>query len=127
MTREVPEWIGATADSPIPVRVKLRIFERHKGICHISGRKIMPGDAFDYDHVIALVNWTGEGHGNRESNIAPALRDKHKLKTAADVAEKSRVRKIKAKHLGLQKAKHKIPGSKGTRWKKKLDGSVVPR
>lgn len=128
MTRQVEEWVGATADSPIPLRVKLRIFERHKGICHISGRKIMPGDAFDYDHIIALVNWTGDGHGNRESNIAPALRDKHKEKTAADVAEKSRARKVKAKHIGLKpEAKHKIPGSKGTRFKKKLDGTVVLR
>lgn len=127
MTRSVSEWIGATADSPIPTRVKLRIFERHNGICHLSGRKIMPGDAFDYDHIIALVNWTGEGHGNRESNIAPALRDKHREKTAADVAEKSMVRRKKAKHLGLKKAKHIIPGSKNSRFKKKLNGEVIRR
>lgn len=124
MTRQVEEWVGATPDSPIPLRVKLRIFERHKGICYLSGRKIMPGDAFDYDHIVALCN----GGENRESNIAPALRDKHKQKTAADVAEKSRARKVKAKHIGLKPdSKHKIPGSKGTKWKKKLDGSVVPR
>lgn len=128
MTRAIPEWIGETPDSPIPVRVKMRIFEKHGGKCYLSGRKIMPGDAYDFDHIVALVNWTGEGHGNRESNIAPALRDKHKAKTAQDVAIKSEARRVKSKHLGIkQKGKHVIPGSKGSRWKKKLDGSVVPR
>lgn len=123
MTRTVSEWVGKTPDSPIPLRVRLRVFQKHGGICHLSGRRIMPGDAWDMDHVVALVN----GGENRESNLAPALRDKHREKTARDVAEKSRARKVKAKHLGLKKAKHAIPGSKGTKWKKKLDGSVVPR
>lgn len=128
MSRSVDEWIGKDENSAVPLRVKLRIFEKHGGRCHISGRKIMPGDAFDYDHIVALVNWTGEGHGNRESNIAPALRDKHKEKTAADVAEKSRARKVKAKHLGLRpKAKAIIPGSRASKFKKKISGEVVER
>lgn len=127
MSRSVAEWVGATADSAIPKRVKLRVFERHEGRCHISGRKIMPGEAWDAEHVIALCNWNGEGHGNRESNLAPALRDKHKEKTAADVAEKSKVYQKRAKHLGLKKSSRPMPGSKASGWKKKMDGTVVRR
>jgi 5-methylcytosine-specific restriction protein A len=126
--RSTEEWIGATADSAIPKRVKLRNFLQHGGKCHISGRVIKPGDAWDTDHIVALCNWTGEGHGNIESNLAPALRDKHKAKTKEDVAEKSRARKVKAKHLGLKpKAKAIIPGSKASPWKRKLDGTLVRR
>lgn len=103
--RVVPEWVGKTPDTPIPPHVKVRIFDRCGGRCHISGRKIFPGDAYDFDHITALSN----GGENREFNIAPALRDKHREKTAADVAEKAKVYRKRAKHIGI-KAKSRFPG-----------------
>ena len=102
--REVPEWIGATPDTPIPPRVKLRIFERDKGRCHISGRLIRAGERWDAEHIKALCN----GGENRETNLAPALTDLHKGKTANDVAEKSRNYRKRAKHLGIASTKRKI-------------------
>jgi len=96
MARTVPEWIGKTPDEKIPPRVRLRVWERHHGKCHLTGRKILVGDMWDIDHVVALVN----GGEHRESNLAPALRFAHREKTAEDVAEKSRLREIKAKHIG---------------------------
>lgn len=98
MTRAVKEWKGKTPDSKIPPRVKLRVWEAHKGVCHISGRKIAAGEPWECDHVVALIN----GGEHREANLAPALRDKHKEKTAADVKEKATVaRKAKA-NLGIK-------------------------
>lgn len=120
--RTLPEWVGATPDTPIPVRVKLRVFERHEGRCHISGRKITAADQWECDHIIALCN----GGEHRESNLAPALRDKHRAKTAEDVAEKSRSAKIRARHLGVRTSRP-MPGSRASAWKRKMDGTVVPR
>lgn len=96
MSRAVAEWVGKTDDTPVPQRVRLRIFEREKGICHISGRKIQPGELWDADHKIALCN----GGEHRESNLFPALRDKHREKTAEDVGEKSAVYRKRSKHVG---------------------------
>jgi hypothetical protein len=57
--------------------------------------------------VNALIN----GGENRESNMAPILRDKaHKEKSRQDVAEKSRVYRRKASHLGLTPGRKKIAG-----------------
>ena len=123
MTREVDEWVGKTDDSDIPKRVQLRVFERCGGVCHISGRKIRAGDKWETDHVIALVN----GGENRESNLAPALKDEHRKKTSADVAQKSKDRRVRAKHFGLHKPRSIVPGSKESKWKKKLNGEVVLR
>lgn len=107
MTRAVPEWIGKTPDTPIPPRVKDRVFLAHGGRCHLSGRKIMPGDAWDCDHVLALIN----GGENRESNLAPALRDKHREKTAEDVDTKSKTYRMRAKHNGTwPKSKRPLKG-----------------
>jgi hypothetical protein len=58
----------------------------------------MPGDAWDLDHIRALIN----GGENREGNLAPILHGRpHKEKTALDVAEKAKVARLRAKHLGI--------------------------
>lgn len=121
--RAVPEWVGSSPDTAVPPRVKLRVWDAHGGRCHIAKRKIMATEPWDLDHVIALINWSGEGHGNRESNLAPALRDKHRQKTAADAAEKSAVYIARAKHLGIKK-----PGGfrKGPTYRG-IDGQVKER
>lgn len=97
MTRSVDLWVGATDDAAIPMRVRLRVFERFGGKCALSGRKIMPGDKWQIDHRIALIN----GGKHEEANLQPVLDAPHKAKTAADVAVKSKVARIKAKHLGI--------------------------
>ncbi len=112
--RSVEEWIGKTDDSAIPPRVRLRVFGRAGGICHLSGRKIRAGDQWDCDHVVALIN----GGGHRESNLAPALRSEHRKKTALDVAQKSKDYRVRAKHAGIKKPRTI------TRWRK-FDGSIV--
>lgn len=99
--RAVPEWIGSSPDAKVPPHVRLRVFDAHKGRCHISGRRIEAGEAWELDHIVALVN----GGEHRESNLAPALKDKHREKTAADVAEKSKVARMRMKHLGLWKSR----------------------
>lgn len=98
MTRSVPEWIGKTDDAMPPPRVRLRIFERSNGICHISGRKIRAGEKWQPDHILAIIN----GGENRECNMAPALTEPHKVKTAADVALKATTYRKRAKHLGIE-------------------------
>lgn len=122
MPRTVEEWIGATPDAKPPPRVRARIFETHHGRCHRTGRKIMTGEAWDCDHIIALIN----GGENRESNMAPILAGKpHREKTAEDVAEKSKIARIRAKHLGVY-PKSKSP-LRSHKFRRKLNGEVVLR
>jgi 5-methylcytosine-specific restriction endonuclease McrA len=104
--------------------VKLRVFEAHEGRCHISGAKIMPGMQWHCDHVIPLI----EGGGNRESNLAPALVQCHKRKTASEVARKAKANRLRQKHLGIEKKKKsQWPCGKDSPLKKKLNGDVVLR
>lgn len=124
MSRSVDEWVGKTDDADIPPRVRLRVFERAGGVCHLSGRRIQAGEPWDCDHIVALVN----GGEHREANLAPALRDKHREKTALDVAEKSLVRRKKMKALGIAPKKGRpMPGSKASGFKIKMNGEVVRR
>lgn len=122
MTRSVPEWVGKTDDAPIPRRVKLRVFEKHNGICHLSRRPIRAGEAWDCDHITALVN----GGEHREANLAPALKAPHRQKTAEDVAEKAMVYRKRAAYLGLKKPS-RFACSRQSKFKKRIDGTVVLR
>lgn len=102
--RSVPEWVGKTPDTPAPTAVRLRVFARYEGRCYLSGRKIGPGDKWDLEHIKPLRSaLPGEPHLNRESNLAPALKAPHKVKTAAEKTDGAKADRIRAKHLGLWK------------------------
>lgn len=116
--RSVAEWVGATPDAAIPPRVRLRVFEANGGTCALTGRKIRPGDEWDCDHIRALAN----GGEHRETNLQPVLRAAHREKTKADVALKAKADRVRKKHLGIKTAKAKLPGSKGTGWRRPIHG-----
>ena len=123
MARKVEEWIGATDDTAIPARVKLRVFQKHGGECaictlHIRG-KLLPA----YDHITALIN----GGQNRESNLQLLCVPCHAIKTGKDVAEKAKVARKRAKHLGIARTKRPFPGSKASGLRKRMNGSVERR
>lgn len=120
--RSVPEWIGNTPDTKVPDRVRLRVFEKYGGKCYLTGIKITARDPWEIEHVIPL----SLGGENRESNLAPALKEPHKKKTAEDVRLKSKSYRIRKRNAGIKK-KSRFPGSKDSPFKIKLDGTVVKR
>lgn len=123
MSRTVKEWVGKTDDAKIPPRVRQRVYDRYNGICHLSGIQIRPGMPWDCDHIQALIN----GGEHRESNLAPALRDKHREKTAEDVAEKSKTAAVRGKHTGARQSGTGFATNRNGKFKRKMDGTVVPR
>lgn len=104
MSRSTAEWVGKTDDAKVPPRVRKRIFDAHDGICHITGRKIMPGEPWDLEHKVALIL----GGENREKNLAPALRDPHKKKTAAELKVRAKIDAVRKRHLGITQPKGKM-------------------
>lgn len=120
MSRSLPEWIGTNDDTPIPPRVKLRIFERYNKTCCVCSRPVVGRLLPAYDHIVAIIN----GGRNIESNIQLLCSACHTAKTATDVAEKSAIYNKRAKRLKL-KRRRLIPGSKGSGFRKKMDGTVV--
>ena len=113
--RAVEEWIGKTSDTPVPPRVRLRVFTAADGHCYLSGRKIRPGEKWEVEHKLAL----SLGGEHRESNLAPALVAPHKVKTAADRRMKAKNDRVAKRHLGIKKRRRTIPG-------RKFDGTPIP-
>ncbi len=119
--RGVPEWIGKHDDQKVPDRVRMRIFDREGGICHLTGEKIDPvRDEWDVDHKVALIL----GGEHRETNLFPAKREPHRRKTAVEMKVKAKIARTRKKHLGIDKPKSSLSHP---RFKRCMDGTVVDR
>ena len=105
MPREIPEWRGKTDDTPAPTRVRLRVFDAHGGKCAECGMKLGPATPWDLDHTVALVN----GGENAEGNLRPLCKPCHRGKSAEDVAQKAKDRRVRSKHIGAAPKKRKMP------------------
>lgn len=124
MSRKLPEWIGKTDDTPIPTRVKVRIFDKFDGICQGCGNRIIGKLVPNYDHILSIIN----GGENRENNLQLLCTICHAIKTKIDIKEKALVYRKKAKNLGLKlKRGRSFPGSRNSPWKKMMTGRVVRR
>lgn len=96
--RSVKEWIGKTPDAKVPPAVRLRILRRYDSKCQLSGLIIADGQTFDLEHVRPLE----EGGEHRESNLVPALRLPHELKTAAEAKRRKKADRIAKRAHGLR-------------------------
>lgn len=124
MPRSTPEWIGKNDDTAVPPRVRARQFIRDKGCCRKCGRKINAGDTWETDHIVAVIN----GGANAESNLQTLCGWCHRGKTGEDVAEKAKAARKFQKHYGIKKRKGPpMPGSRDSRFKRRMDGTVERR
>lgn len=98
MPRSVKEWIGKTADTQAPPKVRLRNFTDHGGVCHLCSGKILAGDKWETDHVTDL--W--KGGENRETNLAPAHKRCHDAKSREGKSQKAVEDRKRRAHLGIK-------------------------
>lgn len=94
--RSTPEWVADHPDQAIPTRVKMRIWNRCGGKCAITGKKLRPGDEYDFDHIVPLIL----GGKHAEGNLQVVSRQAHREKTKDDVKAKAKADRLHAKFHG---------------------------
>lgn len=111
-----------TRRSLSPTR-RLAIFLAADGLCHLCGQRIQVGERWDVEHPIPLAL----GGADDESNMSPAHVKCHAGKSAADAGDIARAKRREAKHLGAYRSARPMDGSKASRWRKRMDGTVEAR
>jgi 5-methylcytosine-specific restriction protein A len=114
--------VGTTARGRLTTRRKLAIWEREKGLCMLCGCRLQPG-GFIYEHVRALELGGTDTDDNIRLTCLPCAGEK----TRDDHSRAAKAKRVKAKTLGLRKSKNPLPGGKGSKWKRRMDGKIVPR
>lgn len=121
MARSVAPWVGKTADSTVPERVLERLWKACDGKCQGCGLDLSD-QAWDADHVVALINWIGEGHGNQETNLQVlGLKCCHRPKTKQDMKIKWQTSRKVRRHAGIKRTRNPVPGSKASPWKREYN------
>ena len=108
----------------ITAKVRADIFLRHDGVCHLCSMKVIPGQEWDVSHEIPLET----GGRDDDSNWLVDHRRCHRVHTAAvDIPLIAKVKRIHQRHIGAKKSKSPMPFGRGSKLKRKMDGSVVRR
>jgi 5-methylcytosine-specific restriction endonuclease McrA len=109
----------------ITSKMRADIFMRHGGVCHLCSMKVVPGQEWDVSHEIPLE----AGGADDDTNWLVAHRTCHRKHTATvDAPMIAKVKRIHQRHIGAKtRSKNPLPGGRFSKFKKKMDGSVVRR
>lgn len=103
---------------------RLAILEAHGSRCYLSGQAIDPmRDRWELEHVIPLAG----GGSDDDTNLRPVLAKAHLEKTRTDLARIAKGKRVTLKHLGAKRSARPMLGGRSSKWKKKMNGEVVPR
>lgn len=75
---------------------RVRLFDLHKGECHICGQNIKVGEAYDLEHIVPWCLTRDDS----DQNVKPAHKSCHKIKTADDIGGISKADRVRAKFIG---------------------------
>jgi 5-methylcytosine-specific restriction enzyme A len=78
------------------MRERVRIFELNGGKCHLCEQKIKPGDTWELEHLVPWILTRDDS----DTNVKPAHKHCHKVKTADDVASIRKADRVRAKFIG---------------------------
>ena len=103
----------------------MRLFRLHNRTCHICR---LPIDGltqrWEIEHV--KPRWAIGAAADADDNMVPAHASCHKGKTKVESGARAKAIRRTKKHGG-HRSKHPIPGGRHSRWKRKMDGTVVDR
>jgi 5-methylcytosine-specific restriction endonuclease McrA len=102
-------------------KTKLEAWVRAQGRCECCGIKL-DGKRVEYDHIIA----DGLGGEPVVGNCRVLCSPCHLEKTRADAPRIAKTNRIRAREAGIRK-KSRFSCSRDSRFKKRIDGSVVLR
>lgn len=117
-------YAPATKRSTMTKARVARIFIACGGKCHVCGQAIRDGEKYDIEHPDPL--WAGGSDNDAKLRLVHVRC--HKGKTADEAKQRARRNATIARgYVGAAPSRKPFPGSKRDRFRKRIDGTVVPR
>ena len=105
---------------------KVRLFDRHKGLCHVCGLRIdaSRGERWEVEHKTPI--WLGGA--DDETNMAPAHVRCHREKTSKEAGDRAKTNSQRQAFLGVPKpVKKRMAAGRKSGLRKTLRNGVIPR
>ena len=119
--------VGTTERKKLTPTKRLRIWERDKGVCCLCGAKIDGvRDRWIVEHRRAL-ELGGEDADHNMGVAHASCADTKTNGPDGDHARAAKAKRAKRMALGLKKSKTPLPGSRASKWKRRIDGTVERR
>ena len=108
----------------ITAKMRADIFLSRGGTCHLCNMKVVPGEDWDVSHDIPLE----AGGKDDATNWFVAHRKCHRVHTSTvDAPLIAKVKRIHQKHVGAKKSRSPMPLGRDSKFKRKMDGTIVRR
>lgn len=111
------------ARKTISTKARLSLFQKRGGVCYLCGGKVQVGESWELEHRIPIAM----GGEDEEANWEVAHIKCHRSKTTEDVGNIAKAKRREARHYGAKVSRSPMAFGKKSKWKKKLDGTVVLR
>ena len=108
----------------LTTRQRLAIWEKAKGICVLCNRRI---DGLRERWIIEHIRALEIGGLDEPANMGPAHETCERRKTQDDHRRTAKAKRQKIHRLGAARAKRPLRCGRHSRWKRRLDGTIVPR
>jgi 5-methylcytosine-specific restriction endonuclease McrA len=119
--------VGTTPRKKLTPRQRLAIWERDKGICCLCSHPI---DGVRQKWIVEHLRALELGGTDTDDNMGVAhvaCADGKTHGKSGDHSMAAKAKRQKRRHIGIKETKNPLPGGKGSKWKKKVGGGVVPR
>ena len=94
------------------------------GKCAECDCKVGGTAGMEWDHIIPLEM----GGEDKIDNLQPLCRPCHKAKTKQDAGHIAKAKRMRQRRAGIaRQPRAVIPGSKASRWRRKIDGTIERR
>lgn len=103
--------------------VKIAAWQRADGHCENCGMKLWPGK-YRYDHDIP--DQLG-GEPTLDNCVVRCLACDGEKTYSEDIPRIAKAKRQQVAHIGAKQSRTPMPGSRMSRWKKRMDGTVVRR
>lgn len=115
-------WTLPEARKNLSRKQRVAIFMKTDGRCYVCSQRLEI-KGWDVEHPQALELL---GPDDIEA-LMPICKPCHKVKTADDKRAIAKANSTRDKFIGAKKSRNPLPGSRGSRMRIKMDGTVVDR
>ena len=120
----IADDVGTTRRGRLSKRDVLAAWEKHRGVCVICHQKI---DGARADWILEHVRALELGGADTLDNLGPAHLECARDKTRDDHHRAAKAKRQKARNLGIHIRRSVMPGSRASKWGRRMNGTTYRR